>query len=602
MARVFPHPLPESAMPGERAMYRLLSKLDDDCFVYFEPGMANRRPDFVVIMPGTGLLAIEVKDWALESLREVSPHQVLLNGVTGNVSKTHPELQARNYAFRLADLCRLDPLGRTLIETAGGYQGKLCFPISWIAAYHNISRAELDKSSFSPCFPPERNITSDVLSKWRRMDGKALRAELAKHFDPCWPHEFPQEKIDVLTSLIYPIGIGTPAGDTDSGDLHVLDEKQRQLAIFPGDGHRILRGVSGSGKTVILIARAKYLAEDPNARILLLCYNRLLRDYIAEQLNACRNVEVRTFDGWCARNGVDYRQFEPGKDLGGILRQKLESGEAPDAGRFDSVLVDEAQLMSCDWLICTRLALKETNSQKASLFIAADGAQSLQKMLRFSWKDAGIAATGNRTTILRDNYRNTTEIISIASSMLAQRDEIGGPADPALADPVKCKRHGPLPELHKLDSRAEESDYTASLIKTWILRGYSIRGKLVKSHPEDVAILYPRTPSELRDFGTRLKDALAPYPVAMLSNGDKLSTPGVRLLTMKKTTGLQFRFVILLWTDLLPGNFTNQDDEALLYMAMTRAEDVLIILHSGRSEFVGRIAAALEANGAPALG
>jgi hypothetical protein len=101
----------------------------------------------------------------LANLSKVSPDEVWLSSTNGNVSKRHPELQARNYAFCLANLCRSDPLGRTLIETAGRYLGNLCFPISWIAAYHNISRAELEEASLSPCFPPERNITSDVLAK-----------------------------------------------------------------------------------------------------------------------------------------------------------------------------------------------------------------------------------------------------------------------------------------------------------------------------------------------------------------------------------------------------------------------------------------------------
>ena len=111
MARIFPHALPDSATPGERAMLNALRRLDDDCFVYFEPGISNRRPDFVVVMPGTGLLVVEVKDWALTSIRGASPHSVTLAGPHGPVSLPHPETQARNYAFRLAGLCRADPLG-----------------------------------------------------------------------------------------------------------------------------------------------------------------------------------------------------------------------------------------------------------------------------------------------------------------------------------------------------------------------------------------------------------------------------------------------------------------------------------------------------------
>jgi hypothetical protein len=45
--------------------------------------------------------------------------------------------------------------------------------------------------------------------------------------------------------------------------------------------------------------------------------------------------------------------------------------------------------------------------------------------------------------------------------------------------------------------------------------------------------------------------------------------------------------------------YPDQEDNALLYMAMTRAEDVLVILHSGASGLIAKIGAALEANGAP---
>ena len=68
---------------------------------------------------------------------------------------------------------------------------------------------------------------------------------------------------------------------------------------------------------------------------------------------------------------------------------------------------------------------------------------------------------------------------------------------------------------------------------------------------------------------------------------------------MKASPGLQFRFVILLWTDLLPARFTEDDDEALLYVAMTRAEDMLVVLHSKQSEFIDRIAKAQAAAMSP---
>ena len=41
-----------------------------------------------------------------------------------------------------------------------------------------------------------------------------------------------------------------------------------------GDGHRLVLGVAGSGKTVILLSRAKLICRlNPAARVLVLCFN-----------------------------------------------------------------------------------------------------------------------------------------------------------------------------------------------------------------------------------------------------------------------------------------------------------------------------------------
>ena len=49
--------------------------------------------------------------------------------------------------------------------------------------------------------------------------------------------------------------------------LVVLDRKQENNARKIGEGHRIIYGVAGSGKTVLLIARAKWLHDrDPGQR------------------------------------------------------------------------------------------------------------------------------------------------------------------------------------------------------------------------------------------------------------------------------------------------------------------------------------------------
>ena len=51
-----------------------------------------------------------------------------------------------------------------------------------------------------------------------------------------------------------------------------MDLQQEQLARSLGEGHRVIHGVAGSGKTLILAYRCQHLAETLQS-VLVLCYN-----------------------------------------------------------------------------------------------------------------------------------------------------------------------------------------------------------------------------------------------------------------------------------------------------------------------------------------
>src|SRR5699024_11861087 len=64
-------------------------------------------------------------------------------------------------------------------------------------------------------------------------------------------------------------------------DMKTMDLHQENLAKQIGDKNRLIRGVAGSGKTLILASRAKLLAKQhPDWKILILCYNISLASYI----------------------------------------------------------------------------------------------------------------------------------------------------------------------------------------------------------------------------------------------------------------------------------------------------------------------------------
>jgi superfamily I DNA/RNA helicase len=244
------------------------------------------------------------------------------------------------------------------------------------------------------------------------------------------------------------------------------------------------------------------------------------------------------------------------------------------------------------WFQCARLALKEPET--GDLMIVGDGSQSLYRKRDFTWADAGIHASGrviNRKFDLDRNYRNTVEILRAARAFSVPP---GSGMQGVLALPVEpdtAIRSGPEPWLIRLDDAASEMHYAAALIETWLRGGLEIGGRRQRVEPGDIAVLYPRRRPDAAV--TTLCDRLNGFTRAVLPAGDKptgtLRDEAVKILPMRSARGLQFRIVLLLWADLLPSTFKNRDDgidRGLLYVAMTRAEDMLVILHSGSSSYV----------------
>lgn len=602
MAEMIPETLPISSTAGEKRVFAALERLPEDCLVYYEPVVRRRHPDFIAILPEVGVLVIEVKDWRLAELSSVTSDTLTMTRGGSTAVVPHPLQQARGYMHRLRDECRKHPQASALMQKEGRYSGGYAFPFCHIAVLSNINRSQIEREApdLMRLFPPDVTITRDELAAWDVLEPQALLARLKACFNPWWP--FPKmtpAQVDILRSVIHP-EIVIRANETD---LVVLDLRQERNARAIGNGHRIVYGVAGSGKTVLLIARAKLLAEDAGKRILVLCYNRLLAKHLASSLSGHRGVTAITFHRWGVRSGVDFRKNEDDGAFGIRLLTRLQSNEHL-RGQFDAVMIDEAQDWPCSWFQCAKLALKEPDT--GDLLIVGDGSQSLYHKRNFTWADAGIHARGraiNRRFDLDRNYRNTAEILRAARAFAMPPDQ---EAQGVLALPVEPEtaiRSGSEPWLIQLDDPASEVHYAAALIETWLRGGIEIGGRRQRIRPSDIAVLYPRWrhPSRHPDATVMtLRDRLNGFTRAVLLAGENatgtLHDQAVKILPMHSARGLQFRIVLLLWVALLPSPFKSGDsdiDRGLLYVATTRAEDMLVILHSGKSRYVDDLYRAL---------
>lgn len=490
MAEMIPDTLPASSTAGEKRVFATLRRLPDDCLIYYEPVVQRRYPDLIAILPEVGVLVIEVKDWRLAELGSVNADTVTITRRGAATVVSHPRRQARGYMLRLMDACRMHPQAGQLTQREG-HGGGYAFPFCHIVVLSNINRRQIEGEAqeLTFLFPSGTTITRDELTAWEALGPQALLGRLKACFDPWWA--FPKltsAQIDVFRSVIHP-EVVIRASETD---LAVLDLRQERNARALGDGHRIVYGVAGSGKTVLLMARAKLLAEDPAKRILIVCYNRLLAQHLAVVLASHHRVTVTTFHRWGVRCGLDFREDEEDGAFGERLLARLR-GDASLRGGYDAVLIDEAQDWPCSWFQCAKLALKEPET--GDLMIVGDGNQSLYRKRDFSWADAGIHASGrviNRKFDLDRNYRNTAEILRSARAFAVPP---AGGLQGVLALPVEpdtAVRSGPEPVLMQLEDAASEMHYAAALIETWLRGGLEIGGQRQRVKPGDIAVLYPR--------------------------------------------------------------------------------------------------------------
>ncbi len=166
--------------------------------------------------------------------------------------------------------------------------------------------------------------------------------------------------MDEIRGVLYPeIRVGWAHDDAQL--LDVMDREQECLAKSLGDGHRLVRGVAGSGKTIVLMCRVRHLLEaHPDWRILVLCFNRVLAEHLSRTIGAHGRLQILTFHAWCARElrlanvamppaperGQPWHEYW--EQVPRLLLDAYATGQAR-AGTYQAILVDEGQDFANDW-------------------------------------------------------------------------------------------------------------------------------------------------------------------------------------------------------------------------------------------------------------
>lgn len=583
--------------PGERRFAeRLEQKLDDSYRIWYDVPIASMQayPDFVILHPLRGLLVLEVKDWKPSTIQQATPGDWEILGSLGPKPVVNPLEQARRYTFDIISALERDP---QLVHPEGHpHQGKLRFPWTFGVVFPNMTRKQFTGGRLGNAIDPSRVICSYEMTE--SVEAEAFQTRLWQMFRYQFRDKLIEAEIDRIRWVLFPeIRISSKqqelfADESDLPDLMaVMDVQQVQLARSLGDGHRVIHGVAGSGKTMILGYRAEYLARASEKPVLVLCFSEPLSKRLKSLMEAkglSEKVTVRHFHGWCFDQLKTYHQSRPTEEgeafFPALVQRVIDSvdrGHIPTS-QYSAVLIDEGHDFEPGWF---KLVVQMVAPESNHLLVLYDDAQSIFKRSShrdFSFKSVGVQAQG-RTTILKINYRNTRQILELAA--LIARDIL----DPKATDddgvplirPISCGREGPPPQLIKLPSIKEEAAEIARRMALAHQQGIAW---------QDMAIVY-RTWS----VGQVCVDALtrAKIPHQWQQRDKKSYSPtadAVTVLTMHASKGLEYPYVAIPGVGLLSTEEAELEQEArLFYIAATRATHQLMVTGSGDSAFTKKL-------------
>ncbi len=614
MAEMIPESIAsiKEATAGEKRVYRVLRdalRPDEDYIVWFEPKAVKMRPDFLVWAQDLGLLIIEVKDWVASQISydsvqgqiiQASPDRwtVTMRGV----EQTHdsPVEQARRCYIKYKELIQKYP---NLRHQAGAYHGNVKFPIGYCAAFTQITRKQAEEKGIlqalgaTYCLFSE-DLTDDFESRESR---RAFVSKLKRAY-PAWFSFDPLSagELNALRYVIFPeVRIHStratlPVRTAEQSDMiRTLDLQQERTAKSILEGHRVLKGVAGSGKTLVITCRAKYLKKiQPEWKILIVCFNISLCQYIQQLLAVSElysdtsGIQVHHYHGLIkALTGANMRRFdlETSEEwearMCAILRHAIATGTSTT--KYDAILIDEGQDFAVEWLRSLTELLDEHSD---SLLLCLDPAQNIFGRTA-TYKSAGINVIGKKPVTLLKSYRNTSEILSLARKFSKVQDTLPDPDEEttmeSLLFPIDVDRHGQPPriicELHapgQIQFILDEIEaHIANRTANW----------------HDIAVIYTSRfyAGFVERFKTAFRERFGADKLYWVSESQKskmasnLSAPSVKLSTIESAKGLEFRIVFLVGIEMLPRpNCDESSERKLAYVGLTRAQDLLYVLGS----------------------
>jgi superfamily I DNA/RNA helicase len=365
----------------------------------------------------------------------------------------------------------------------------------------------------------------------------------------------------------------------------VLREEQREVVDAPASEVVWITGPAGSGKTLILMARAIKTSQlFPEYEISFVTFNQSLKRYFQDELREYTNILVESFGEFSRRRGNRFH-FYYGKgrnkksvslhQTGNDYEKARHDGIARDV---DAIFIDEVQDFYPAWL---RYCIESQRLDRGGLTMAGDDSQAIYR------ENDTLSVVEEYDLVhyeLPVAYRSTKEILTVVEHLSGRKFAL------------ERAPSGPLPQLIYVDKTGKKDALNDAVIRDLIslLKHHGVRER-------DIAILVTNNYIRYKLRGVleeRLKKEFRyDVQVASIEKGAAdqldLGEDSIKLTTIHNAKGLEFSIVFLLGIDELSEDDENlplvRKGERLVLVGPTRAKDRLFIYYSKTNSYLERL-------------
>ncbi|WP_327074502.1 NERD domain-containing protein [Kitasatospora purpeofusca] len=557
MARMIPPSVDPAATPspGEREVFQRLR--DDPATegwtvlhslgIALHPRQTQGEADFVVIVPGRGVLVLEVK--AHLQVRRLPSGEWRLGSQPPTTRSPFQQADEAMHGVREKLKGHGGGLGAVPMTSAVLFTHSR-FAVSGAMEWH--SWQALDTVAFR-----SRSVAALVTGVLDGHRAHLAATPAAAWFNPASAAPDAGQADRIIQALRPSFEFAEPPKlrrQRMERETEAFTQQQYEVLDMIARNRRcMVDGAAGTGKTYVAVEAARRFAAE-GQRVLLCCFNRHLGRWLKEETAGLQGVAAASFHSYMAGLAPSARAADGGEDFytGVLPEAALEALIKRDEPPFDVLVIDEAQdLMRESYLDVLDFSVRGGLSAGRWL-----GFGDFTRQALYDSDGEGMDILHKRVDeppvfTLRHNCRSVPDITFYV--------EVTSALDPGYAGTLRPSNDRQATNLWWADAE-EQQQLLADRLTELTRYGFL---------PEDIVVLSP-----LRDEVSAAGTCHAPRWKKRLTPLGSPRPGAVRYGTVHAFKGLDAPAVIL--TDI--GSFGMERDRTLFYVGASRARDELTVL------------------------